>query len=265
MLALALLTHLFHCSLGLLLRSPSTPLLCYVPVDRFVSSPSSGVSTMRHGFSSFESALEAVAVGRPIILVDAAEREDEGDFFVAADRITPIAIHFMSSYGCGQLCVPIHHDIAKRLALRPIAATNPGDDMPGFTVPIDHRTCTTGISPRERAMTILSMLDPCNTATDFVQPGHVFPLVARPGGVLERTGHTEASVDLAQLAGLAPAGVICEICSSDGHQMAGREELFELAKRLELPIIEIDDVVNRRKQSAGMRNASCSSGETSLV
>jgi 3,4-dihydroxy 2-butanone 4-phosphate synthase/GTP cyclohydrolase II len=205
---------------------------------------------MGRSFSSLEEALHAVASGRPVIVVDAEDRENEGDFVVAADKIAPATIHFMIRQGGGQLCMPIMPDVARRLQLLPMAPGGSDSTMPGFTIPVDHHACRTGISPAERSRTILSILDPDSQPGDFVRPGHVFPIVARSGGVLERTGHTEAAVDLARLAGLEPAGVLCEICSRDGQNMAGRDELFDISAEFQLPIVTIDAILYHRRSQA---------------
>jgi 3,4-dihydroxy 2-butanone 4-phosphate synthase/GTP cyclohydrolase II len=206
---------------------------------------------MKKRFCKVEDAVDAVSRGKVIIVADSEERENEGDFLAAAEAATAQTIHFMITEGRGQLCVPVLPDVASRLELAPMVDTGEDDSLPRFTIPVDHRTCRTGISPSERAFTIRAMLDLASGPADFVRPGHIFPLVARPGGVLQRSGHTESAVDLARLANLTPAGVLCEICSRDGQNMAGREELFEIAARFDLPIITIDDLIEFR------RDASC--------
>jgi 3,4-dihydroxy 2-butanone 4-phosphate synthase / GTP cyclohydrolase II len=199
---------------------------------------------MSQGLASVEEAVEALAEGRILIVVDAESREDEGDFLVAAEKATPAMIHFMARRGCGQLCVPVASDIARRIELVPMLPPDAELSATAFAVPVDHRACRTGISPEERVATIRAMIDPTTRASDFVRPGHIFPLIAREGGVLRRPGHTEAAVDLARLAGLAPAGVLCEICSRDGSGMAGRQELREIAAEFGLPIVAIDDLIH---------------------
>ena len=198
-------------------------------------------------FATIEKAVHAIAAGRVVIVVDSEDREDEGDFVVAAEAITPEIIHFLISQGRGQLCMPVLPDLAERLRLEPMVKERPDESAPCFAIPVDHVTCKTGISPWERAYTIRAMLDPTSRADDFLRPGHIFPLIARPEGVLRRTGHTEAAVDLARLAGLTPAGVLCEICSRDGLHMADRQELFALAKEFRLPIVAIDELVEHRR------------------
>src|SRR5579863_9439466 len=185
------------------------------------------------GFSRMEEAIEALAKGRVIIVADAEERENEGDFVVAAEKVTPEIIHFMISEARGQLCMPVLPEIARRLNLRPMV-TSKSLSMPRFTIPVDHRFCRTGISPTERAFTIQMMIDSTTKPDDFVRPGHIFPLIAREGGVLERPGHTEATVDLMRMAGLKGAGVLCEICSRDGRNMATGDELMQIAETFAL-------------------------------
>ena len=197
-------------------------------------------------FAGLDEALDALVAGRTIIVLDSEDRENEGDLLAAAETITPQAIHFMVSEARGQLCMPVDPTIARRLGLTPmVPANDPG--TPRFAVPVDHRRCTTGISPLERAFTIREMLNPRNGPDDFVRPGHIFPLLAKRGGLLERIGHTEATIDLARMAGLTPAGVLCEVCSRDGLNMALCDELSELAARFRLPMITIDAILEHRK------------------
>jgi 3,4-dihydroxy-2-butanone 4-phosphate synthase len=170
-------------------------------------------------------------------------------FLVAAEKITSANVHFMISHGRGQLCMPVAPQIARRLNLKPMVPRKSAH-MPCFTVPVDHKLCKTGISPKERAFTIRKIVEESSQPNDFCRPGHIFPLVARERGLLERQGHTEATVDLMRLAGLVPAGVLCEICSCDGEHMATGDELMEIAKAHQLPIITINDVI-RRVQASG--------------
>jgi 3,4-dihydroxy 2-butanone 4-phosphate synthase/GTP cyclohydrolase II len=204
--------------------------------------------------SRLEDGLEALALGLPIIVLDSEDREDEGDFVVAAEKITPQLVHFLITHGRGQVCMPVTSEIARRLALRPMVAAC-GKEMPNFTVPIDHASCKTGISPFERCATIQAIVDEASRPDDFVQPGHMFPLVARDEGVLARQGHTEASVDLVRMAGLRPAAVLCEICSSDGLHMARRDELLHLAADCNLPLVTIDSLIEVRQRE--QRTATC--------
>lgn len=201
---------------------------------------------MRPNFSDIEEAVEAIAAGRIVIVLDSEDREDEGDFVLAAEAVTAELIHFMISEGRGQLCLPVVPEIAERLQLTLMVSHTRGDGAPRFAIPVDHVTCRTGISPWERAYTIRQMLDPHSRPDDFIRPGHIFPLIAQPGGVLQRTGHTEAAVDLARLAGLTPAGILCEVCSRDRHNMASRDELLELGAAHRLPVITIDALVEYR-------------------
>jgi 3,4-dihydroxy 2-butanone 4-phosphate synthase/GTP cyclohydrolase II len=201
------------------------------------------------GFARMEEALEALANGRMIIVADAEERENEGDLVAAAEKVTAETIHFMISEGRGQLCMPLRPEMARRLQLRPMVP-NKSLEMPCFAVPVDHRFCRTGISPKERAFTIQMMVDPASRPDDFVRPGHIFGLIAREGGVLQRPGHTEATVDLVRMAGLSGAGVLCEVCSRDGRNMAKGDELMQIAESFQLPVITIDDVIRHRQLQA---------------
>ena len=198
-------------------------------------------------FSTIEDGLEALALGLPVIVVDSEDRENEGDFVIAAEKITPPLVHFLLTHGRGQVCMPITSETANRLDLRPMVSVC-GNEAPNFTVPIDYRRCKTGISPVERCATIQAMMDEESRPQDFVRPGHMFPLVARDGGVLARPGHTEASLDLVRMAGLRPAAVLCEICSSDGLHMARRDELFQLASDCQFAIVTIDELIARRRR-----------------
>ncbi len=204
-------------------------------------------TTMPYQFSKIEDALEAVADGRIVIVVDDEERENEGDFIAAADKVTPEMIAFMITKGCGQLCMPITAEIAERLDLRPVVEKNTAPYHTPFTVQVDHKSCRTGISAEERARTIRSIIDPATRPADLVRPGHLFPLVAKEGGVLRRAGHTEAAVDLARLAGLTPAGVLIEIL--DGTGIASRERLHAIAQEYQLPMISIEMLISYRRRS----------------
>jgi 3,4-dihydroxy 2-butanone 4-phosphate synthase/GTP cyclohydrolase II len=197
-------------------------------------------------YSPIEEALEALAKGRIIIVVDAEDRENEGDFVAAAEHATPEIVAFMITEGRGQVCMPILPELAERLRLGPMVDRNTAPHGTPFTVPVDHKSCRTGISAEERARTIRAILDPKTDPEDLVRPGHLFPLVAKEGGVLRRAGHTEATVDLARLAGLIPAGVICEI--TDGIRMAGREKLHAIAAAHKLPIVSIEGLIKYRRR-----------------
>ena len=199
-------------------------------------------------FSTIEAAVEALARGEVIIVVDAEDRENEGDFICAAEKVTPEIVNFMITHGRGQLCLPLLPDVCERLKLAPMVENNTTPTGTPFTVPVDHRTSKTGITAGERATTIAALVDPNSKPSDFVRPGHLFPLIAKEGGVLRRAGHTEATVDLARLAGLTPAGALCEILDADGDR-ANREQLFNLAKRHKLEIISIEELIRYRRRS----------------
>jgi 3,4-dihydroxy 2-butanone 4-phosphate synthase/GTP cyclohydrolase II len=201
---------------------------------------------MPHTFSKIEDALEAIAAGRVVIVVDDEKRENEGDFIAAADRVTPEIIEFMITHGRGQLCMPLVVELAERLELTPMVEQNTAPYHTPFTVPVDHKSCHTGISAEERARTVRAIIDPATKPTDLVRPGHLFPLVAKEGGVLRRAGHTEATVDLARLAGLTPAGVLCEIL--DGIHVASRGRLHEISREFKLPIISIEMLIAFRRR-----------------
>ena len=161
---------------------------------------------MHDEFSKIEEAIQALREGRIIIVVDDEDRENEGDFIAAAEKVTPETIEFMITHGRGLLCMPILPEVATRLQLGPMVERNTAPHQTPYTVPVDHRSCRTGISAEERARTVRAIIDPATRPDDLVRPGHLFPLVAKEGGVLRRAGHTEATVDLARLAGLTPAG-----------------------------------------------------------
>ncbi len=200
--------------------------------------------------SSIEEAIEDIRQGKIIIVVDDPDRENEGDFVMAAEKVTPEAINFMSKYGRGLICVPITKKRAEELHLSPMFPNNTALHQTAFTVSVDANQkfgVTTGISAKDRATTIKVLIDPKTKPEDLAKPGHVFPLIARDGGVLERAGHTEAAVDLARLAGLYPAGVICEIMNEDGS-MARLPELEKIAKKFNLKIITIEDLIRYRRK-----------------
>jgi 3,4-dihydroxy 2-butanone 4-phosphate synthase/GTP cyclohydrolase II len=200
-------------------------------------------------FDPVEDAVAAIAAGQVVIVVDAEDREDEGDFICAAAKATPEVINLMITHGRGQTCVPILPDLASRLKLRPMVEDNTAPMRTAFTVSVDHCSCKTGISAFERSCTALAIIDPGTRAEDLLRPGHMHPLIAKEGGVLRRAGHTEAAVDLARLAGFDPAaGVLCEILSTSGH-MADRGELFAIAQRFGLKIIAIEDLVRHRRNT----------------
>lgn len=197
-------------------------------------------------FSTIDQAIEAIAQGRMIIVVDAEDRENEGDFICAAEKVTPEIVNFMITHGRGQLCMPVLPEVCERLDLAPMVNQNTAPLGTAWTVPVDHRSSKTGITAQERATTIRAIVEPTSQPSDFVRPGHLFPLVAKPGGVLRRAGHTEAAVDLVRMAGLSPAGVLCEILDETGDR-ANRERLFALAAEHGLPIISIEELIRYRR------------------
>jgi len=197
-------------------------------------------------FSSIDAAIAAVKRGRMVIVVDDEDRENEGDFVCAAEHATAEVVNFMIRHGRGQVCMPILPDVARRLDLPMMVDANSTPLGTAFTVPVDHRSARTGITAAERATAIAAILDPRTSAADFVRPGHLFPLVAKEGGVLRRAGHTEAAVDLARLAGLAPAGVLCEILDDTGNR-ADRDTLFALAAEHGLEIVSIEELIRHRR------------------
>ncbi|MFC0297549.1 bifunctional 3,4-dihydroxy-2-butanone-4-phosphate synthase/GTP cyclohydrolase II [Geobacillus jurassicus] len=198
-------------------------------------------------FDTIEAALSALKNGEVIIVCDDEDRENEGDFVALAEKATPDVINFMITHGRGLVCVPITEELAARLDLEPMVAHNTDAHGTAFTVSIDYKTTTTGISAYERAATIQALLDPEVKASDFKRPGHIFPLIAKKGGVLRRAGHTEAAVDLARLCGAKPAGVICEIIKEDGT-MARVPDLRRLADQFGLKMITIKDLIAYRSQ-----------------
>lgn len=198
-------------------------------------------------FNSIDEALTDLKEGKVIIVCDDEERENEGDFIALAEKATPTVINFMATHGRGLVCVPIEEDLAQKLDLIPMVSKNTDPHGTAFTVSIDHKFSTTGISAFERSATILSLLDPESKAADFKRPGHIFPLIAKKGGVLRRTGHTEAAVDLAKLCGAKPAGVICEIMNEDGT-MARVPQLQKIAVDLNVKMITIKDLIEYRNK-----------------
>ncbi|MEN1681301.1 MAG: 3,4-dihydroxy-2-butanone-4-phosphate synthase [Planctomycetota bacterium] len=201
---------------------------------------------MPHRFSTVEQAVEAFSRGRVVIVVDAEDRENEGDFVCAAESVTPEVVNFMITHGRGQLCMPVLPEMSERLRLHPMVDDNTAPLGTNYTVPVDHRSARTGITAAERAKTILEICNPASTPGDFVRPGHLFPLVAKEGGVLRRAGHTEAAVDLARMAGLKPAGCLCEILNETGDR-ANRDQLVDLARQFDLPIISIAQLIAHRR------------------
>ena len=196
--------------------------------------------------ASVETALEAVRAGRMIIIIDDEDRENEGDLMVAAEKVTPEIVNFMARHGRGLICLPLTRERLEELQLPLMVNENTARFQTAFTVSIDAKECvTTGISARDRARTVLAAIDPASKPDDLARPGHIFPLQAVEGGVLARAGQTEASVDLARMAGLTPAGVICEVMNEDGS-MARRPELEEVSRRFGIPILTIADLIRYR-------------------
>ena len=199
--------------------------------------------------NSIESAIKDIRDGKIVIVVDDKNRENEGDFLASAELVTPEIINFMATHGRGLICAPITENISKRLDLNLMVGTNTDPQDTAFTVSIDLKGngVTTGISAADRAATIRALIDKKTKTNQFSKPGHVFPLVAKSGGVLRRTGHTEAAIDLPRLAGLKPAGVIVEIMNKDGS-MARVPDLIKVAKKFDLKIISIEDLVAYRME-----------------
>ncbi len=207
-----------------------------------------GVDEEERPFDTIEEAIEEIRAGRIIIVVDDEDRENEGDFLMAAEKVTPEAINFMAKHGRGLICMPCIGSRLDELHIQPMVAENTSTHETAFTVSIGAKgKITTGISAYDRAVTIKTVLDPDTRPEDISKPGHVFPLRAREGGVLRRAGHTEAAVDLARLAGLFPAGVICEIMNEDGT-MARVPQLVEIKKRFGLKMITIEDLIRYRNR-----------------
>lgn len=199
-------------------------------------------------FAPIEEAIEDIRQGKIVIVVDDEDRENEGDFIAAAEKVTPEMVNFIVKHGRGLLCAPITKDRAEELELPPMVERNTEKHGTAFTVSVDYKHgTTTGISAFDRARTIKSLVDPSTRPEDLSRPGHIFPLTAKQGGVLRRAGHTEATVDLARLAGLKPAGLLCEIMDSDGS-MARLPRLQEIAKDFSLKIITIKDLIAYRQR-----------------
>ena len=197
-------------------------------------------------FNDIEDAVADIRAGKIIIVIDDEDRENEGDLVMAAEKVTGEAINFMATYGKGLICTPMEEEILKELQINSMVENNTHNHETAFTVSVDYKDTTTGISAYERALTISKLLENGVKPEDFRRPGHVFPLAAKKNGVLERTGHTEAAVDLAKLAGLKGAGVICEVMKEDGH-MARTEDLIKMAKEHNLKIITVKSLLEYRK------------------
>lgn len=199
--------------------------------------------------NTIEEAIEDIRLGKVIIVVDDEDRENEGDFLAAAETATPEMINFMATHGRGLICAPLTESRCKELGLNPMVSNNTDPMETAFTVSVDLKGngVSTGISAADRAKTILSLVDPDTKAHDLARPGHIFPLIAKQGGVLRRTGHTEAAIDFARLAGFKPAGVIVEIMNEDGS-MARLPQLIDVAKKFNLKIVSIEALVAYRMQ-----------------
>lgn len=200
---------------------------------------------MKQSIKRVEDALQAIKHGQMVIMMDDEDRENEGDLVYAATFSTPELVNFMAKEARGLICAPVTADLAAKLDLMPMVRHNNSNHETAFTVSIDLTTATTGISALERNDCILRLAHPTAHKSDFVRPGHIFPLIAKDGGVLVRTGHTEGSIDLFKLAGVAPIGVICEIIKDDGT-MARRDDLEIFAKTHNLKIVYISDIVEYR-------------------
>jgi 3,4-dihydroxy 2-butanone 4-phosphate synthase/GTP cyclohydrolase II len=198
---------------------------------------------------SIESAIEDLKKGKLIIVVDDEDRENEGDFITAAENATPEVINFMSTHGRGLICASLTEERCAELKLQPMVADNTSLHETAFTVSIDllGNGCTTGISAQDRSKTVKALVNPNTKAEDLGRPGHIFPLKAKKGGVLRRSGHTEATIDMSRLAGFAPAGVLVEIMNEDGS-MARLPQLMEIAKKFDLKLISIKDLIEYRLQ-----------------
>src|SRR5207244_11583885 len=199
-------------------------------------------------FDTIDDVVSDIAKGRMVIVTDDADREDDDDLVIAAEKVTPEAVNFMAKHGRGLICVPISNERAERLGLQRMVAQNREIYRTDFTVSVDAaHGVTTGISTQDRATTIQAIANPKSAPDELVQPGHVFPLRATDGGVLRRAGHTEAAVDLARMAGLQPAGVLCEILHDDGT-MARLPELMEFRKKHRLRICTIQSLIAHRRK-----------------
>ena len=224
---------------------------------------------MSNSFSSIPEAVDAIARGEVIIVIDDEHRENEGDYICAAELATPEMMNLVMS-GRGDFCMPILPEAATRLKLNPLVENNNSSNETAFLTPLDHISAVTGITAKERATCVRAVADPNSQPDDFQRPGHVHLLAAKEGGVLRRAGHTEAAVDLARMAGLAPAGVLCEILDQSGDR-ATRDELLEIAKEKNLKIITIEDLIAHRRVSEKLVSRSASStlptkyGEFSIV
>ncbi|BDU25225.1 3,4-dihydroxy-2-butanone-4-phosphate synthase [Flavobacterium sp. GSB-24] len=207
------------------------------------------MSTTKIQLNTIEEAIEDIRQGKVIIVVDDEDRENEGDFLAAAEKITPEMINFMATHGRGLICTPLTESRCKELDLRAMVTNNTDHMETAFTVSVDLKGngVTTGISAADRSKTVEALVDPNTKPHDLARPGHIFPLIAKQGGVLRRTGHTEAAIDFARLAGFKPAGVICEILNEDGT-MSRLPELIKVAQKFNLKLVSIEDLVAYRMQ-----------------
>jgi len=201
-----------------------------------------------HKFNTIPEAIDDLKRGKMVVIVDDEDRENEGDLVIAAEKATPEVINFMAKFGGGLICMPVMKERLEELHIDRMVAKNTDPNRTAFTISIDATECTTGISAQERALTIKKVLDSKSNAKDFTRPGHIFPIEYREGGVLVRAGHTEASIDLATMAGLYPAGVICEIMNEDGS-MSRVPELIEYCKKHGLKMITIADLIDYRRKN----------------
>ena len=199
-------------------------------------------------FSAIEDAIEDIRQGKMVVVVDDEDRENEGDIIIAAEHVTPEVINFMATYAKGLICTPIEGERLDALNIPQMVANNTDHHETAFTVSVDAYDTETGISAYERCQTVKRLIDPQAKPSDFRRPGHVFPLRAVPGGVLRRAGHTEATTDLARLAGLYPAGLCCEIMEDDGHMMR-TPQLMEFADRHNLRILTVQSLIEYRKRT----------------
>lgn len=191
--------------------------------------------------AEIEEALSDIKNGKMVIVIDDEDRENEGDFVMAAEFVTSKAINFMAKVGRGLICTPVSGRIAKKFDLNLMVSENTSSHTTAFTVSIDHKDCATGISAYDRFLTIKELANPLAKAEDFLRPGHIFPLIAKDGGVLKRRGHTEATLDLLKLSGLSEVGIICEIMNEDGT-MARVPDLLKLTQKYDLKLITIEDL-----------------------
>ena len=200
-------------------------------------------------FDSIESAINEIRNGQSVIIIDDADRENEGDIVMASELITPDAVNFMAKYARGLICVSLSKEQAEKLSLNLMEKKNTGLHETNFTISVDKKNdTTTGISAFDRSKTIRALVDENSKGEDFARPGHIFPIIGKEGGVLRRAGHTEASMDLAEMAGLKPSGVICEIMAEDGDMLRGKE-LETFAKHHKLKLISIEDLIRYKRKT----------------